>query len=183
MPKTLLQTGLPKGTFRRGDPHPTVPNRFYNHWKGSRNQEEWVTKEYLEKRNSYCSDWHKENKDRRNEAAREYYENNKEKMVAKKLEWNKKNLGRLALYARKRRHGTKDPGNRNELINEIYSCCKRLNEAAGKKMFEVDHTVPISKGGKHEPWNLQIVPCEWNRSKQDKHTNRWEGSYVDLVAN
>ena len=41
--------------------------------------------------------------------------------------------------------------------------------------FEVDHIVPISKGGKHEPLNLQVVPRAWNRSKGNKHTEIWQG--------
>ena len=36
------------------------------------------------------------------------------------------------------------------------------------KSWEVDHVIPLSKGGKHHPDNLQIIPMEENRRKYNK---------------
>lgn len=45
----------------------------------------------------------------------------------------------------------------NKRIKEIYLNCS--------KGYEVDHIIPISKGGLHHPDNLQILTMEENRKK------------------
>ena len=45
-------------------------------------------------------------------------------------------------------------------IMEIYKNCPTG--------YEVDHIIPISKGGKHHPSNLQYLTAEENRSKSNK---------------
>jgi hypothetical protein len=48
----------------------------------------------------------------------------------------------------------------NQRIIEIYQTCP--------KGYEVDHIVPISKGGKHHPDNLQHLTMPENRRKHNK---------------
>jgi 5-methylcytosine-specific restriction endonuclease McrA len=52
-------------------------------------------------------------------------------------------------------------------INEIYCEAKRLTEKTNIP-YEVDHIIPISKGGKHHEDNLQILLCNENRKKNNK---------------
>lgn len=52
-------------------------------------------------------------------------------------------------------------------INEIYCESKRLTEETGIP-HEVDHIIPISKGGKHHEDNLQIITMSENRKKHTK---------------
>jgi 5-methylcytosine-specific restriction endonuclease McrA len=49
-------------------------------------------------------------------------------------------------------------------IKEIYSECRRISEETGIP-HEVDHIIPIAKGGLHHQDNLQIITRELNRSK------------------
>jgi len=49
-------------------------------------------------------------------------------------------------------------------IREIYSECRRISEETGIP-HEVDHIIPIAKGGLHHQDNLQIITRELNRSK------------------
>jgi len=51
-----------------------------------------------------------------------------------------------------------------EKIKEIYSDCRRISEETGIP-HEVDHIIPISKGGMHHQDNLQIITRELNRKK------------------
>ena len=51
-------------------------------------------------------------------------------------------------------------------MTEIYIQAKRLGSD-----YHVDHIVPLSRGGKHHPDNLQIVTAEYNLKKG----NRWIG--------
>ena len=50
-------------------------------------------------------------------------------------------------------------------IDNLYKKCRTLNSYFSKTMFEVDHILPISKGGLHHPDNLQIITKEDNRCK------------------
>lgn len=51
-----------------------------------------------------------------------------------------------------------------EKIKEIYSNCRKISEETGIP-HEVDHIIPISKGGMHHQDNLQIITRELNRKK------------------
>lgn len=55
----------------------------------------------------------------------------------------------------------------------FYKQAVRLTEIFGIK-FEVDHIFPISKGGTHEPSNLQVLPIKINRIKGCKEIFRWQ---------
>ena len=52
-------------------------------------------------------------------------------------------------------------------INEIYCKSKRMTEETGIP-HEVDHIIPISRGGKHHEDNLQIITMSENRKKHSK---------------
>ena len=57
-------------------------------------------------------------------------------------------------------------------IKQIYAHAVRVSNKL-QIPFEVDHIVPLTKGGLHHPSNLQIAPASWNRSKRDRNTERW----------
>ena len=42
-----------------------------------------------------------------------------------------------------------------------------------KIKFAVDHTVPLSVRGTHEPKNMQVVPNNWNTVKLNHHSKPW----------
>jgi 5-methylcytosine-specific restriction endonuclease McrA len=54
-----------------------------------------------------------------------------------------------------------------EKIKQIYAECRRLSEETGIP-HEVDHIIPIAKGGLHHQDNLQILTRFQNRSKGDQ---------------
>ena len=54
----------------------------------------------------------------------------------------------------------------NQRITEIYKECRRISEETGIP-HHVDHIIPISKGGKHHPDNLQILTAEENIRKSN----------------
>ena len=53
------------------------------------------------------------------------------------------------------------------MIKYRYEDAKRLTEETGVK-HEVDHVWPLSKGGPHLPWNLQVLTKDENRAKGAK---------------
>lgn len=58
----------------------------------------------------------------------------------------------------------------------FYAQSKKLSkENEGKTKYVVDHIVPISRGGKHHPNNLQVVPDVWNSHKGNKLWGKYKG--------
>ena len=58
--------------------------------------------------------------------------------------------------------------NQKVFISELYKVATRVAKCLGIP-FHVDHIVPLSKGGKHTPQNLQIVPAKWNLRKSNSN--------------
>jgi 5-methylcytosine-specific restriction endonuclease McrA len=56
-----------------------------------------------------------------------------------------------------------------DLIREVYHRCKVISEETGIP-HEVDHIIPIAKGGLHHQDNLQIIT---------RHENRMKGARLD----
>ena len=50
------------------------------------------------------------------------------------------------------------------MIEYRYQDAKRLTEETGVQ-YEVDHIIPLAKGGPHLPWNLQVITKAENLSK------------------
>jgi 5-methylcytosine-specific restriction endonuclease McrA len=53
-------------------------------------------------------------------------------------------------------------------IRKLYRVMAYANHFIGEHTYEVDHIVPIAKGGSHTLDNLQIITAQENRSKNDK---------------
>ena len=73
---------------------------------------------------------------------------------------------RAALRRSKKRDQTPDDAD-FEIIKEIYLKCKLVSEETGIP-HEVDHIIPIAKGGLHHQDNLQIITKIENRMKGAK---------------
>ena len=69
------------------------------------------------------------------------------------------NAARQGRY-RAKKYRVLDPNANKQRIKEIYSNCP-----AG---YEVDHIIPLSKGGKHHENNLQYLTINENRRKNNK---------------
>ena len=210
----LLRTGKPKGTFKRGDPHPTVEGLFYLDYRKDNNREHWVdalyferkrvlekiyrnkNREHIRKRDNERYKNDEEFKTKKKEAVARYYRTDAGREVNRKANarYNKSNKGKeavkkyrkkdkgkitLRLASSKRRSKIKKASvglteQQEGEIKQIYLHAVRVTNKL-QIPFEVDHIVPISKGGKHEPLNLQVVPRTWKRRKLNKHTEIWQG--------
>lgn len=67
-----------------------------------------------------------------------------------------------------------------EKIQKIYSFCEKLNKIESFK-YEVDHIIPISKGGLHHQDNLQILSASLNRKKHNKITDEYIGINLNQI--
>ena len=170
-----LQTGSKKGTYKDGDPHPCVPDRFfavYRKFPDGSPKEEWrslkAQKALRIRQQKY--------RDSRKQEAKEYNEKyrakNRESLLEKKRKYQRENLA--AHVAKAKAYKSKKRAEYNNLsetdksiVTLIYEAKQRVSKCLGIN-FHVDHIIPLSKGGEHAPHNLQIVPAKWNISKHNR---------------
>ena len=105
-------------------------------------------------------------------SSRKHYTNNTEMHQEKAYRWKQNNpIEHNAITSSahaKKKAQTYTPTNyiENLMMRYRYEDAQRLTAETGIK-HEVDHIWPLSKGGPHLPWNLQVITAEENRSKSD----------------
>lgn len=57
------------------------------------------------------------------------------------------------------------PEAHQELVNALYRMAKIMGDKHGEQ-YDIDHIVPVSKGGAHHPENLQILTAKANNKKR-----------------
>ena len=175
-----IQTGSKRGTYKDGDPHPSVPDRFfavYRKFPDGSPKEEWRSlkaQEALRKRQKTYRDSHKEEAKKYSE---KYRKENRPELLKKKRAYQRKNLAAHVARAKAYKYKIKEEYNKlskknRNTISTIYEANQRISECLGVA-FHVDHIKPLSKGGEHAPENLQIVPAKWNLSKSNNNNDRF----------
>ena len=99
--QNILQTSLPKDTFKYGDKHPSFENIYYHSWNKNQNKERWIVKDKLEirinKNRAYIhtdahktskKKWRESEKGRSYERARRKTLDYKIKMKIRSKKWN-----------------------------------------------------------------------------------------------
>lgn len=189
------QTGSEIGFYKTGDPHPVIKDRFfrgYNHTlaKGRSSAETWASGRALANYRARYEPTEEELKERAHRKAGQkerrrirnklYQQKNKAELR------EKRDKGKANAQGRKYRHA-RDQGTLSdaqyEEIEGIYLQAERMNQIFGERVFEVDHTVPLSLGGRHLPNNLQVVPTKWNRIKGNRNSERWEAPLNEQQTN
>jgi len=121
-------------------------------------KEEW--KEYNKKRKDYLKQYHIKNKKKRNEYNVEYRIKNNEKVNEYTKNYKLKNPHLQRHYEAVRRTRIKNSTKNIKLVKEFYKNCP--------EGYEVDHIIPLSKGGLHSVENLQYLTPKENRIKKDR---------------
>lgn len=103
-------------------------------------------------------------------SSKKFRDANPGKNAASTKKWREENPGKANAHTAKRR-ATKleqTPEDANiELIKALYTRAAWLRETFGVEI-EVDHIIPLSKGGEHTMSNLQLLPMYLNRLKGAK---------------
>lgn len=84
--------------------------------------------------------------------------------------WSKANAVYWTAVRSKRRSLEKDLSDDDFWVLQEAVALARLRERMLGGSWQVDHVVPVSKGGTSQPSNLQVVPASWNRQKSNKHS-------------
>lgn len=143
------------------------------------NFKEWY-KANTEKNRQNGLKWLEANPEKRKETYKKYYINNKEKVKLCNKSWREKNKNKaLVIYRTNgalRRARFKSECNLTKIQKKIIDCfyqqAQRLEKRFGIK-FHVDHIIPLAKGGKHIPTNLQVLPASLNFTKHSRDIYLW----------
>ena len=131
-----------------------------------------VSKEYYMNNKEKCAasskKYYEKNKERILTRRAEYYANNKERYAVTAKKWWEANPDKRNIYETKRRAEKLDQSpcltqDEKHQIDLIYKKSQELGSG-----WQVDHLIPLSKGGLHHPDNLQIVTKDYNLQKNDK---------------
>lgn len=127
-----------------------------------------------------CSDvyrkkWRDNNRKQISISTKKYRQNNPEKRKETQANWNAKNLIKFSHYQHNRRAKIKNNGVckiLNKELKRLYNspcfyCNSKLN-------IEIDHIIPISRGGKHSIGNLTSACRTCNSSKNNKFITEWK---------
>ncbi len=146
--------------FRKNNPE--ADKESHRKWY-SRNREHCVAKN---------REWRERNKERHLANAKRWIGENREKHRDYVRKWDATHPDKKAAIRSLRRSRQKaaTPALDNQqegIISCLYQTSKRVSDKTGIP-HEVDHIIPISKGGLHHPCNLQIIPQSVNRRKWAK---------------
>jgi 5-methylcytosine-specific restriction endonuclease McrA len=158
------------------------------------NRKEYNAKRYLEKKEEIqtrSKSWNENNKDKAQKNWEIYYQKNRETLIEKSSKWNKENREKFNENQRKNRDKVLNSirvrlnqcltKNKNYKSIEYLGCSIQEYKLYLEQQFtpemiwenygtywEIDHIVPLSKGGSFHYTNTQPLTITENRKKSNK---------------
>ena len=123
-------------------------------------------------------EYYKKNRDKIINQYKEYYRNNKEAVSMYKKEYYKDNKDKMVFYANKRRcieignGGNYTKEQWKETLEYFDYKCAYTGECI-KDNLNIEHIIPVSKGGTNYIWNLVPSTPQANISKKDRDIEEW----------
>lgn len=113
------------------------------------------------------------NPEKKLESCRTYYKANNVAVRKRQRAWDAANLDRVQQRGTRRRArrqaavGTFTVDDIKLLYEAQHGCCAWCSKLLNEK-YEIDHVIPLSRGGSNWPTNLALACERCNRSKHDK---------------
>jgi 5-methylcytosine-specific restriction endonuclease McrA len=115
------------------------------------------------------------NSETRRLAAKLWRQRNKETVRAWGRAWAQLNKEKYAKRAEHRRRLKDSMSEFDRFVMHEAAVLCGLRGDVTKIDWQIDHIVPLSKGGTHAAENLQVVPAVWNAAKRDHHCEKYFG--------
>ena len=128
----------------------------------------------LEKIAAQKKAWSEKNADHKRAKRREWGIQKRDMDNSAKYAWEKRNRDyrRTVDHQRRNAEGKFTRDDMQKMFSEQCGRCKSC-DADISSGYEIDHIMPISKGGTNWPSNLQLLCKPCNRSKGSKHPADW----------
>ncbi len=124
---------------------------------------------YKERAASWYHENHEVAKAAKLKAARRFREKHPEKARASSRAYKKANPQKCAEYENRRRarkmHTQVEPVDRREIYERDNGCCHLCGNPVTFRAMELDHVIPLSRGGTHTKNNLKVAHAICNRRK------------------
>lgn len=136
--------------------------------------------------------WRKAHKEQSREYEREWYHKNREHILEHKKEYNKEYKKRpdfkerrtvMDRNARARRRNVQGKHTVKEIKDQLkrqkgkcYWCGKKLNKDVDVDAPQVDHVIPLARGGTNDISNIVIACAACNQSKNDSLPSEWRNN-------
>lgn len=118
--------------------------------------------------------WREENREKSRAIQRKSYHKNRDKNLIRMRDWQKRHLVYFSNYDQRRNAKLKGNGfyyiTHKDLIRLTNSPCMNCNS---KENIQIDHIIPVSRGGYHGIGNLQPLCKSCNLSKGSKTLTEW----------
>lgn len=130
-----------------------------------------------DKKADYNKKYRTDNEDILRERRKKYHLDNREKILGYLKEWRNQNPDIVAFHGVKKRQKKRKATpawlteEHKRQIKSMYEHAKDCN-SVGEGRYEVDHIVPLQGEnvcGLHVPWNLQVIPMDINRAKNNRY--------------
>ena len=131
-------------------------------------------KENRQATNKIVKRWRQNNKEKVAQAKSEWRKNNKEKHLEQKRKWNKNNKEKSALYSAKRRALKRSGDIALVTATDMKKLYSKDCIYCGSKGEQIDHVIPLSRGGRHAIGNLASSCTKCNQSKGSKFVMEWK---------
>lgn len=134
----------------------------------------------------YCKRWKSKNPELAIQSAANWRSNNQDSIVEYNKKYVKENLSDCVARTRNRRarlkniEGVHTGSNIKSLLESQHNLCAGCNKFLVH--YDVDHILPLIRGGSNWPSNLQILCPTCNRSKSKKTMEEWE-EYKQIIRN
>lgn len=118
-----------------------------------------------------------------------WQKNHRDRLLAKATAWRAANKDQVGSFRRNRRARERNAEGHHDgadiaalMKSQRCICACGCGANLGTIGFEVDHKMPISRGGSNWPTNLQLLTPSCNRSKNDKTMEEWMSCKLGIRA-